>query len=122
MAKRILVIDDSPTIRKQLKTILEMHGYEVAEAVDGLDALSLVKKDARIGLILCDINMPRLSGMQFLEAIYPIERLRSIPVVMVTTESNPTFIQEAKKLGVRGWLLKPVKAEALLAVATKLAK
>jgi len=119
MAVCVMVIDDSLMVRKQVASALKSLGYAVVEAVDGLDAHEKLAATPGIALIVCDVNMPRMNGIEFLE------RMRAqgsaVPVVMLTTEGQPELIQRAKSLGARGWLVKPFKPEFLAATARKLA-
>jgi two-component system chemotaxis response regulator CheY len=115
MPSKILVIDDSMLIRKQVGSALTGAGYTVIDAADGAEALERLKLHADVSLIVCDVNMPHMNGIEFLE------QLRSgVPVVMLTTEGQPEIVQRAKQLGAKGWILKPFKAEHLLATAKKL--
>ncbi|MEO6774314.1 MAG: response regulator [Kofleriaceae bacterium] len=118
MAKKVLIVDDSQTVRHQIALALRPSGYEIVEAVDGVDARE--KVDDSIAIVLCDVNMPRMNGLEFLEAIKRDERNASLPVVMLTTEGNPGMIDRAKKAGAKGWIVKPFKAELLTAAVAKL--
>ena len=119
MTTSILVIDDSLMVRRQVANTLKGLGYAVVEAVDGLDALQKLDETPDTQLIVCDVNMPRMNGIEFLERLSA--RGSTVPVVMLTTEGQPELIQRAKSLGAKGWLLKPFKAEFLTATAKKLA-
>ena len=119
MSVGILIVDDSLMVRKQVGTALKGLGYAVTEAVDGLDALDKLGGSPDTRLIVCDVNMPRMNGIEFLEKLSALGS--SIPVVMLTTEGQPELIQRAKSLGAKGWLVKPFKAEFLAATAKKLA-
>jgi two-component system chemotaxis response regulator CheY len=119
MPTSILVIDDSMMVRKQVGNALKAQGYHVVEAVDGVDALSKLESNPDTRLVVCDVNMPRMNGLEFLEQLSA--KNRSLPVVMLTTEGQPELIQRAKSLGAVGWLVKPFKPEFLLATAKKLA-
>ena len=119
MTTSILVIDDSMMVRKQVGNALKTQGYAVVEAVDGVDALSKLESNPATRLVVCDVNMPRMNGLEFLEQLS--SRKVSVPVVMLTTEGQPELIQRAKALGAVGWLVKPFKPELLLATAKKLA-
>jgi two-component system, chemotaxis family, chemotaxis protein CheY len=119
MTASILVIDDSMMVRKQVGNALKTQGYTVVEAVDGVDALSKLDSHPDMRLVVCDVNMPRMNGLEFLEQL--ATRKTSVPVVMLTTEGQPELIQRAKALGAVGWLVKPFKPEFLLATAKKLA-
>ena len=119
MAPSILVIDDSMMVRKQVGNALKAQGYNIVEAVDGVDALEKLASNPETRLVVCDVNMPRMNGLEFLEQL--ATRKTSVPVVMLTTEGQPELIARAKALGAVGWLVKPFKPEFLLATAKKLA-
>jgi two-component system chemotaxis response regulator CheY len=119
MTTNVLVIDDSLMVRKQVGGALRNLGYTVREAVDGLDALEKLDECPDTLLIVCDVNMPRMNGIEFLERLSA--RGSTVPVVMLTTEGQPELIQRAKSLGAKGWLVKPFKPEFLVATAKKLA-
>ncbi len=112
---KILIIDDSLMVRKQVGAALVKAGYTVVEAVDGADGLDKLAANADVSLVVCDVNMPRMSGLEFLEAVR-----KDLPVVMLTTEGQPETMRQAKSLGAKGWILKPFKAEILVATAKKL--
>src|SRR5436853_634078 len=115
--KKILVIDDSPTVRQQVGLALSQAGYQVVEAVDGLDAIS--KIDASVAMLICDVNMPRMNGLEMLEKLRTDARWKALPVVMLTTEGQPALIERAKKAGAKGWIIKPFKAELLVAAVQR---
>lgn len=117
MTSKVLVVDDSLMVRRQVGGTLKNLGYSVVEAVDGLDALEKLELNADARLIVCDVNMPRMNGIEFLERLSA--NGSKIPVVMLTTEGEPDLIQRAKALGAKGWLLKPFKPEFLEATAKK---
>jgi two-component system chemotaxis response regulator CheY len=116
--KKILVIDDSPTVRQQVGLALSQAGYQVVEAVDGVDAIS--KVDASVSMLICDVNMPRMNGLEMLEKLRTDARWQALPVVMLTTEGQPGLIERAKKAGAKGWIIKPFKAELLVAAVQRL--
>lgn len=116
--KKILVIDDSPTVRQQVGLALSQAGYQVVEAVDGLDGIG--KVDASVAMLICDVNMPRMNGLEMLEKLRSDARWNSLPVVMLTTEGQPALIERAKKAGAKGWIIKPFKAELLVAAVQRL--
>jgi len=118
--KRILVVDDSPTIRQQVSLALTQAGFTPVEAVDGVDALA--KIDATIAMMVCDVNMPRMGGLELLERIAANTKIAGVPIVMLTTEGNPAHIARAKLNGAKGWIIKPFKADLLVAAVTKLAR
>jgi two-component system chemotaxis response regulator CheY len=116
--KKILVIDDSPTVRQQVGLALSQAGFQIVEAVDGLDGIA--KVDPSIAMAICDVNMPRMNGLEMLEKLRTDERWKSLPVVMLTTEGQQQLIERAKKAGAKGWIIKPFKAELLVAAVQRL--
>ena len=116
--KKILVIDDSETIRQQVKQALAATGYEIIEAVDGIDGLEKLRAVTDLDIALCDVNMPRMNG---LEMIAEVQRTGpKIPILMLTTEGQPSLIRRARESGAKGWIVKPFKPELLVAAVTKL--
>ena len=116
--KKILVVDDSETIRQQVKQALAATGYEIVEAVDGVDGLEKLRAIADLDLALCDVNMPRMNG---LDMIAEVQRTGpKIPILMLTTEGQPSLIKRARDAGAKGWIVKPFKPELLVAAVTKL--
>lgn len=109
MGKRILIVDDSNTMRKIVTRSLRQAGLdvgEILEAADGLEALTVLR-DQKVDLILSDINMPNMDGLAFLREKAADAELSSIPVVMITTEAGNDIIGEAKTLGALGSIKKP---------------
>jgi two-component system, chemotaxis family, chemotaxis protein CheY len=117
VAKKIVVIDDSQTVRQQVSLVLNQGGFETLEAGDGADGLQLLQKTADAAMVICDVNMPRMNGLEMVEAMQKAGRI--VPTVMLTTEGQPQLIERAKKAGVKGWIVKPFKAELLLAAVKK---
>jgi two-component system chemotaxis response regulator CheY len=118
MSATILVIDDSLMVRQQVGRALEGAGFSIVEAVDGADALEKLASSPGTVLIVCDVNMPRMNGIEFLERL--VANGSALPVVMLTTEGQPELIQRAKALGAKGWIVKPFKSELLVAAAKRL--
>jgi two-component system, chemotaxis family, chemotaxis protein CheY len=116
--KRVLVIDDSTAVRQLVQTILGSAGYEIFEAHDGLDGLDKLRTVPNLDLALCDVNMPRMNGLEMV-----LEAQRSgltVPILMLTTEGQPSMIRDARKAGAKGWIVKPVKPELLLIAVEKI--
>jgi two-component system chemotaxis response regulator CheY len=108
-------VDDSAAIRKILQRVLrqtEMEIGNIIEAGDGVEAFNLLK-DNKVGLILSDINMPNMDGLQFLGKLKCESEFKSVPVIMVTTEGNQTKVMEAVQLGAAGYVRKPFTAEQI---------
>jgi two-component system, chemotaxis family, chemotaxis protein CheY len=117
MANKILIADDSMLVRRQVTAALTGAGYSVVEAVDGEDACQKITPD--LALIVCDLNMPKMSGMELLEKLHGDAQLRTVPFVMLTTEARPGMFERAKTFGAKAWLIKPFKADLLLAAIHK---
>jgi two-component system chemotaxis response regulator CheY len=119
MAKTILIVDDSFSLRQTLAIALKGAGYEVIEAVDGKDALT--KLDGRkFNLIVSDVNMPNMDGISFVKAAKNIAAYKFTPVIMLTTEAGEDKKAEGKAAGVRAWVVKPFQPPALLDAVSKL--
>lgn len=118
MGKRILVADDSASIRKVQQLVLGGAGYEVVEAVDGQDALDKLATGP-VSLVLTDLNMPILDGVGLIRAIRSNPAHRLVPIIMITTESSDEKKQEGKAAGATGWIVKPFSPPQLLAVVKK---
>jgi len=117
-AKRVLIVDDSQTVRLQVAKALSCAGYEVLEAIDGMDGQD--KVDATVDMLICDVNMPRMNGLDMLEKLRTDARWNALPIVMLTTDGQPALIERAKKAGAKGWIIKPFKAELLVAAVRRL--
>ncbi|MCM1322233.1 MAG: response regulator [Bacteroides sp.] len=118
MAKKILVADDSVSIRKSVSFILEQEGYEVIEAEDGLDGLEKAKKDS-CQLVITDINMPNMDGITFIKELRATAAYKFTPIIALTTESQDAKMQEGRAAGATGWIVKPFTAEKLTAIVKK---
>ena len=107
MDLKILAVDDSRTIRDTLRITLVGAGMMVTTADDGLHALQLLDQMDRPDAIISDINMPRLDGFGFIRAVRAIERMRGVPILVLTTESAPELKARAREAGATGWIVKP---------------
>ena len=116
MAKRILVIDDSPTIRKVVTSILERGGYQAAAAADGQQGLDALSNGEKFDLVLLDFVMPRMNGYQFCRAVRTHERLKSVPIVLMSAKSDRIREQFVQQTGAVDAITKPFDAQALVAV------
>jgi len=119
-AKRVLIVDDSPSVRQQVGMALKQGGFEVVDGVDGVDGVEKLRKDSSIGMVICDINMPRLNGLEMVEQVKSDARFAKLPIVMLTSEDNPVLVERAKKAGAKGWIIKPFRADLLVATVRKL--
>lgn len=120
MPKTIIVIDDSQVIREQVSIVLKQAGYEVVEAEDGVEGAAAIRNNPGASLAICDVNMPKLGGLEMLETISAQGGASSLPVIMLTTEGRPDLIERARASGAKGWMVKPFKPTMLLAAVQKL--
>ncbi len=120
MAKKVMVVDDSRTMRQQVGIVLTAAGFEVIEADDGIDGLEKVQQTADLAMVLCDVNMPRMNGLDMLAAVKSDVRFTDLPFLMLTTEAQPALITRAKQAGAKGWIVKPFKPELLVAAVRRL--
>jgi two-component system chemotaxis response regulator CheY len=122
MSKKILIVDDSKTIRQQVSFTLKKGGYTVIEAEDGLQGIEKLKAEGgEIAMVISDVNMPNMNGLEMVEAISKDASLNKVPIVMLTTEGSSELISRARAAGAKGWLVKPFKPDQLIAAVTKLA-
>ncbi len=121
MKKKVLVVDDSATVRQEVSEVLTRVGFEVIEAADGQIGAECVNNDASISLVICDVNMPRMNGIDMLISVKSQPRHADLPILMLTTDGQPALIKKAKEAGARGWVVKPFNPVQLVAVVQKLA-
>jgi len=119
LPKKVLIVDDSGTIRQQVCAVLSGAGFDVIEAGDGVAALEMLGHH-QVALAIVDVNMPRLDGLGMLEQMRADPRLTSVPVLMLTTEVQQSMIARARAAGARGWMVKPVHNENLIQAVLKL--
>ena len=118
MAKVILTVDDSASVRQMVSFTLKNAGYEVITAVDGQDALGKLN-GGTINLVITDLNMPNLDGIGLIRQLRADAKYKFLPIIMLTTESQAEKKQEGKAAGATGWIVKPFTPEQLVAVAKK---
>lgn len=118
MAQTIMTVDDSASVRQMVCFVLKQNGYEVIEAVDGADALRKLATQ-KVNMIITDLNMPNLDGIGLIKGARALPACKFIPIIMLTTESQDSKKQEGKNAGASGWIVKPFKAEQLMAVIKK---
>ncbi|MBK5966347.1 two-component system sensor histidine kinase/response regulator [Thiocystis minor] len=116
MSKTIMIVDDSATMVLSLKSTLEMNGFKVETAGDGAQALAKLKAGVRPDLIITDINMPNMGGLELIKNVRALLGFRFTPILTLTTESQAEKRDEGKKLGATGWLVKPVPGPDLIKV------
>ena len=118
MAKIILAVDDSASIRQMVTFTLKSAGYEVVEAVDGMDGVEKAKARS-VNLILTDQNMPRMDGLTLIKNVRALPQYKTTPILMLTTESSDAMKAQGKAAGATGWLVKPFDPQKLLEVVKK---
>ncbi|WP_028579976.1 response regulator [Desulfogranum japonicum] len=118
MSKTILSVDDSASIRQMVSMTLKKAGYDVIEAVDGMDGLAKTK-GREIHMIITDLNMPKMDGITLIQKVRTDPKLKFIPIIMLTTESQAEKKQQGKSAGATGWIVKPFKPDQLLGVVKK---
>jgi len=119
MAKTILIVDDSISLRQVVSIALKGAGYDVIDAVDGKDALT--KLDGRkIHLIISDVNMPNMDGISFVKAAKQLPAYKFTPVIMLTTEAGDGKKAEGQAAGAKAWVVKPFQPAQMLAAVAKL--
>lgn len=117
----ILAVDDSPSMRKMVSFTLTGAGYQVVEAVDGIDAFEKAQAQT-FDLVLTDQNMPRLDGLGLTRKLREHPNFKTVPILMLTTESSDLMKQAGRAAGATGWLVKPFDPARLLEVVKKVIK
>jgi len=119
MAKTILIVDDSPSIRQVVGIALKGAGYNVISACDGVDGLSKLT-GIKIHLIITDVNMPNMDGITFVQEAKKLPAYKFTPMMMLTTEAADAKKQAGKAAGAKAWLTKPFQPPTLMAAVSKL--
>ena len=117
---QILVVDDSVSVRDEVTAYLQEAGFTVATAIDGKDGLAKLQADPQIRLVVADVNMPNMDGLTMAEKIRGELNNKSVNIVMLTTENSPIMKERGKAAGIKGWIVKPFKGDAVLASFKKL--
>lgn len=118
-SKTILTVDDSGSLRQMLSFVLKEAGYGVIEAVDGKDGLEKAKKQT-VDLVLTDQNMPGMDGLNLIRALRGMKNYKSVPILMLTTESGDEVKAQGRAAGATGWMVKPFDPARLTEVVKKL--
>ncbi len=118
MPKTIMTVDDSTSVRQMVGFTLKEAGYDVIEACDGKDALSKID-GANINMVVTDLNMPNMDGIELIRNLRSNPKLKFVPIIMLTTESQSEKKMEGKTAGATGWIVKPFKPEQLISVVKK---
>jgi two-component system chemotaxis response regulator CheY len=116
--KTVLAVDDSPSMRQMVAFTLKSSGYEVIEAVDGLDGLDKARA-GQVSLVLTDQNMPRMDGLTLIRSLRGLPEYARTPILMLTTEASAEMKAEGRAAGATGWLVKPFDPLKLIEVVKK---
>ena len=123
MNKRVLILDDSRTIRTSVKYTLQKSGYEVLLAENGIEGLKVLKENSSMSdrpqMIITDINMPKMNGIEFIKEVKKDRQFKFIPILVLTTESQAEMKNKGKEAGAAGWLVKPFSPEQLTGVVKR---
>ena len=117
---KILIVDDSEIVRNQIVAAITSAGYEIVTAVDGRDGVNQFNANPDVNLVISDINMPNLSGLEMIEEIRKHEKGKDVLIFVLTTEASPELKTRGKDLGVKGWIVKPFNPANLLAGVKKM--
>jgi two-component system chemotaxis response regulator CheY len=120
MTQTILTVDDSRTMRDMLRMALAEAGFNVLQAIDGVDGLDVLQRSTP-DVIVTDINMPKMDGFGLIEAVRKDNRYRKVPILVLTTESDAAKKQRAKEAGATGWIVKPFEPTKLIAAIRRVA-
>lgn len=118
MAKRILTVDDSPSMRQMALYTLQQAGYEVIQACDGIEALEIARQTT-VDLVLTDVHMPRMDGITLVRELRTLPAYKLVPMLILTTESSQEKKMEGKAAGATGWLVKPFIPPQLIATVER---
>ncbi len=120
MAKTILFVEDSASVRQVMTSTLSREGYDVIVACDGRDALTKLSGGGKIHLIISDVNMPNMDGLTFVKTAKQLPAYKFTPIIMLTTETQQEKMNEGKAAGVKAWIVKPFQPAQLLAAVAQL--
>jgi two-component system chemotaxis response regulator CheY len=119
MAKKILIVDDSESVRMIARIALREQGYEVVEAGNGVEALKQLDAE-RVNLVISDVNMPEMDGITLLKQIKASAKHKFMPIIMLTTEAGQDKKDEGRAAGAKAWITKPFQPNVLIAAVSKL--
>jgi len=117
---QILVVYDSSTVRDEVAGFLKRNGLDVATAVDGRDGMARLRADSSVRLVVSDVNMPNMDGLTMAEKIRGELNNKTVNIIMLTTENSPIMKERGKAAGIKGWIVKPFKGDAVLPTFKKL--
>jgi len=118
MKKKILTVDDSPSVRQMVKLTLSSAGYDILEAGNGMEGLNSAK-GTTVDMVVTDLNMPLMNGLGLIRELRKLPAYRGVPILFLTTESDAEMKKEAKAAGATGWITKPFQQDQLVAIVKK---
>lgn len=118
MSKTIMTVDDATTMRKMVAFALKPTGHNVVEAPDGKAALDLART-RQVDLVITDVNMPNMGGLELTQQLRALPSYARVPIILLTTESDPEMKNKGRAAGATGWIVKPFQPDQLLAVVSK---
>jgi two-component system chemotaxis response regulator CheY len=121
MSKKIIVVDDSIVIRNEVALILSAAGYQVIEASNGHEGLRRLGDHADAAMVISDINMPEMNGIEMLTRIKADAKHAALPIVMLTTEGNTELMKQAKRAGAKAWIVKPFSGPMVIEAVQRFA-
>jgi two-component system chemotaxis response regulator CheY len=120
MSRTILIVDDSRSVRHSVSVVLTRAGFAMAEAADGQEGLAVVDSNRDLGMVICDINMPNMDGLEMVERIKSKPENNTLPILMLTTDGQMSMVKRAKQAGAVGWIVKPFDPNQLVQTVSKL--
>ena len=111
---KVLIVDDSLMVRTAVRVALSGAGYQIVEAVDGEEGRRAIQESRDLSLVICDVNMPRMDGLRMLELVKADGANAELPVLMLSTEGDPSMIRRARDAGAAGWIVKPFQPAVVL--------
>lgn len=121
MSTNVLVVDDSLTVREEVMQALSGLNVDIKQAVDGIEALRVIQNND-IDCVICDVNMPRMNGIDVVVEVRKQERFAELPILMLTTEGSRELILKARRAGASGWMVKPFVHDMLARTVTKMTR
>ncbi len=119
MAKKLLAVDDSGTMRQTVALTFKSEGIEVVTAEDGVDALNKAQGGLTVDVVITDVNMPNMDGITLTAELRKLDHYKNVPIIILTTESQASKKQAGKDAGATGWIVKPFQPQQLVAVVNK---
>ena len=119
MARTAMIVDDSTTMRNMVSIALKEASFEVCAASDGDDALNLLSDERDLDVIITDINMPNMNGIELIKALRAKTKYKFTPILVLTTEGGEDMKMKGKQAGATGWIVKPFNPDTLLAAVNK---